>query len=157
MIGASMRFGRILNNTWEKKMIKSGSKVKIHYTLKVNGEVLHSSVGDEPLTYVQGSSQIIPGLEEQLEGLSVGETKKLKVPPEKAYGPWRPQAVRRVSKATFVDPENVKVGEMVSGESDGKKFHATIAEVGTKEVTLDTNHPLAGRTLDFEVRVLEVE
>lgn len=137
-------------------MITSGSKVKFHYILRVGDEVLHSSMGNEPLTYVQGNGQIISGLEEQLEGLEVGDKKQLTLPPEKAYGPWRPEAVRRVSKDVFADPENVKPGEVVSGESDGKKFHATITEVGVDEVTLDTNHPLAGRTLNFEVQILEI-
>jgi FKBP-type peptidyl-prolyl cis-trans isomerase 2 len=139
-----------------EQMIKRGSKVKMQFILKVEGKVLHNSVGQEPLAYEHGAGQIFSGLEEQLEGLEAGAIKEIVVPPEKAYGRWKPESVRKVARATFTDPENLKVGETISGEADGEKFQAVITDVGDESVTLDMNHPLAGRTLVFEIHVVEV-
>jgi FKBP-type peptidyl-prolyl cis-trans isomerase SlyD len=140
----------------EGKLIQDGATVKVHFTLKVDGQLVQSTAGGEPLTYVQGSGQILPGLEKELEGLNEGDKKAVDLPPEKGYGHRDPDAMRRVSRSAFRDPDNVEVGQRVSGESDGKRFEATIAEVKPDAVTLDMNHPLAGRTLQFQFEVLEV-
>lgn len=138
-------------------MIEKGSKVKLHYTLKVEGEVIDSTKEREPLTYVHGSAQLIPGLEEGLEGREEGETMGLKLPPERAYGRWNPGAVRTVPVSAFSDPERIAVGRRVQGETNGRSFEASVTEVDADKVTLDLNHPLAGKTLEFEVEVVEVK
>lgn len=137
-------------------MIRNGARVKLHYTLKVDGEVVQSTAGSEPLTFVQGSGQILPGLEKELEGLNEGDKKEVKLPPESGFGERDPEALHKVSRSAFRDPENIEVGQRVTGESGGKRFEASITDVRPDEVTLDMNHPLAGRTLEFQVEVVEV-
>jgi FKBP-type peptidyl-prolyl cis-trans isomerase SlyD len=137
-------------------VIQDGSKVKVHYMMKVQGQVVQSTFGEAPLTYVQGSGQILSGLEKELEGLNEGDKKGFELPPERAYGQIDPKAFRKVSRSAFRDPENIRRGQKVTGELDGKKFEAAVAEVASDNVTLDMNHPLAGRTLEFKLEVVEV-
>lgn len=138
-------------------VIKKGSTVKINYTLTVDNQVVDSSTGGEPLTYVQGSGQIIPGLEEQLEGMKPTEKKHVTVSPEKGYGAQDPKAFHKVPRKAFQDGQKLKVGDIVSGDAGGQKFQAKIAGVDKEEITLDLNHPLAGKTLNFEVEVVDVQ
>lgn len=137
-------------------MIKKDSKVKIHYTLKVDGEVVDSSEGKDPLEYVQGAQHIIPGLEEALEGLKTGDKKEVTVSPEQGYGPHNPDAMQKVPKSAFHGADGLVVGEMVMGNAGGREFQAKIVDVTDEEVTLDLNHALAGKTLEFSVEVVEV-
>jgi FKBP-type peptidyl-prolyl cis-trans isomerase SlyD len=138
-------------------MIKKGSQVKLHYTLTVDDRAVDSSrERDEPLSYVHGEGQVVRGLEEELEGMKAGEKRTATIPPEKAYGPRRPNALQKVSRDAFPDPSDLKRGDVISGEAEGRPFHATVAEVGPEEVTLDLNHPLAGKTLQIDVEILEV-
>jgi FKBP-type peptidyl-prolyl cis-trans isomerase 2 len=138
-------------------MIRDGSTVKIHYTLVVDGETVDSSEGREPLTYVHGERQVLEALEERLTGLEEGDMVSVELPPEAGYGSWDPSAVQSVSKEAFREPEKLDVGAMVEGETAaGKPFQATVAEIGDETVTLDLNHPLAGKTLQFDVEVVEV-
>lgn len=137
-------------------MIKEGSQVKLHYKLTVDDKVIDSSHGREPLSYVHGQGQIVPGLEEQLEGMEAGDKKTTSVPSEKAYGQRQQDALRKVARSAFRDAGNLKQGDVVSGQAQGQPFQATVTDVGLEEVTLDLNHPLAGKTLEFEVEILEV-
>lgn len=137
-------------------MIQNGSHVTFHYTLTVDGEVIDSSAGREPLSYVHGQGQIIPGLEEQLAGLESGQKVSVTVEPEKAYGPSHPEAIQQVPRAAFRDPDQLRPGDMVSGQMQGQQFQARVTEVGQEFITLDLNHPLAGKTLHFDVEILEV-
>ncbi len=138
-------------------MIKKGSTVIMHYTLHADGEVVESSKGREPLEYVQGEGQIIPGLEEQLEGLAVGDTKRATVTPDKGYGTLDPQMVQQGPREALADLGELKVGDMVTGQAGERPFQARIAEIKPETVSLDLNHPLAGKTLQFDVEILEVE
>lgn len=138
-------------------MIEKGSKVQFHYTLTVNGEQVESSKGGEPHSYVHGEGQIIPGLEEALAGLTPGDTKSFQLPPAKAYGEHDPSAVQQVPKTAFQEPDQLAVGTQVNGRTgDGQAFQARVAEIGGDTITLDMNHPLAGKTLDFEVELVGV-
>ncbi len=138
-------------------MIEDGSKVSIHYTLRVDGEVVDSSEGQEPLEFQQGSGQIIPGLEAALAGMASGDSKEVVVPPETAYGPVNPEAIQTVPKTAFETTEGLQVGGVIAGEtSDGRKFRARVSDIGLETVTLDLNHPLAGKTLHFSVEVVSV-
>lgn len=137
-------------------MIQNGSKVKVHFTLRVDDKVVASSFGKEPLAFVQGQGQIIPGLEEQLEGLKAGEKTQVTITPEKGYGHRDAEAVRTVPKAAFRNADQLKVGDKVSGDIGGHRFEAQIARVGPEDITLDMNHPLAGKTLHVEVQVVEI-
>jgi len=138
-------------------MIQKGSKVQIHYTLIVDGEKVESSRGGEALSYVHGEGNIIPGLEEELAGLTEGDRKDVRVTPDKAYGERDPNAVQDVPKSAFQEPEKLDVGGTVSGRtSEGQAFQARVTGIGDDTVTLDLNHPLAGKTLEFQVEVVGV-
>jgi FKBP-type peptidyl-prolyl cis-trans isomerase 2 len=138
-------------------VIAQGSKVSIHYTLRVDGEVIDSSDGQEPLEYEQGSGQIIPGLENALVGLTAGATRDVVVAPEHGYGLVNPDAIQTVPKSAFETTEGLQVDGVIAGEtSDGRRFQARVADIGIETVTLDLNHPLAGKTLLFSVEIVSV-
>ncbi len=138
-------------------MIQAGSKVSIHYKLTVDGELVDTSEGQDPLAYVQGSGEIIPGLEEELTGLKVGDKKSVSIPPEKGYGPYESEAVQQVPISAFNEADKLKAGDIVSGEMQGQTFRATVVTIDKESVRLDLNHPLAGKTLEFHVEVIGIE
>ncbi len=136
--------------------IQKGATVKIEYTLTdKDGKVLDSSKGKEPLTYVHGEGEIIVGLEKALEGLHPGDRKRVTVPPEQAYGPVKP--LIEVPKEKI--PERARqVGfSLVVKNRNGTPFPVQVKEVKEKTIVLDANHPLAGKSLTFEVKVISVE
>ena len=137
-------------------MIQAGSQVKLHYTLTVDGEEIDSSTGGDPLRFVQGSGEIIAGLDEQLLGLEAGETKRCVITPDKGYGEHDPAALQAFPRDQIPNAGTMKVGDKISGEVQGRPFVATIHTIGDQEITLDLNHPLAGKTLNFDVEVVEV-
>lgn len=138
------------------QMITKGSKVKIQYTLSVEGVIMDSSSKEEPLAYVQGGEQIIPGLEEQLEGMKQGDQKDVTLAPDKGYGSIDPNAYQKVSRKAFQSAEGLKVGDVVTGQLGEHQFQAVVSQMGGEEITLDFNHPLAGKTLRFSIEVVEV-
>lgn len=145
----------------EKSMspaIESGSTVQLEYTLKdEEGKVLDSNKGRDPLTYTQGQEQIIPGLEKALNGMRAGEEKKVTVKPEDAYGPVDPEAQAEVPKA-MLPPDALQVGaRLVARSPMGDTRVVRVKEIKETTVILDLNHPLAGKTLHFDVKVLGVE
>lgn len=137
-------------------MIKDGSKVKFDYTLTVDGQVADTSAGRAPLEYTHGAGQIIKGLEEEMTGLKVGDKKTVTVKPEDGYGLVQQDAIRRVPKTAVNGAENLKVGDMVGASNAGHTFRAIVKEITDTEVVLDFNHPLAGKTLTFDVEVKEI-
>jgi len=138
-------------------MITQGSKVSLHYKLTVDGEVVDMSAKDTPLTFVQGSGQIIPGLDEQLIGLKTGDKKNVTVAPEKGYGPHLAEAVQPFPKKAFQNADELKEGHIVSGQVQDQPFQATVVKISDDEVVLDMNHPLAGKDLEFEIEIVMVE
>lgn len=137
-------------------MIKEGSKVKFDYTLTVDGTVRDTSAGREPLEYTQGAGHIIVGLEEEMLGLNVGDKKTVTIPAEKAYGLVQEEAIKRVPKSAISNADQLKVGDMVGASNEGHTFRAVVKEITDSEVLLDFNHPLAGKTLSFDVEVKEI-
>jgi FKBP-type peptidyl-prolyl cis-trans isomerase SlyD len=137
-------------------VIQDGSQVSIHYTLTVDGEVVDSSAGKDPLTYVQGQGQIIPGLEEEIGDMKPGDKKDVTVSPEKGYGESDPRGFQTVPKEMFKDAGSINVGDHAQGQIEGRPFRARITEITEEQVTLDLNHPLAGKTLHFAVEVVDV-
>jgi FKBP-type peptidyl-prolyl cis-trans isomerase SlyD len=137
-------------------MIKDGSTVKLNYTLSVEGKLLESSTDGEPLSYVHGKGQIIPGLEEELAGLAPGDRKDVEVFPDKGYGEPIPEAIQEVSRAAFKDAEQLKVDDVVTGQAGDQTIRARVTEVKADSLVIDMNHPLAGKTLHFSVEILEV-
>jgi FKBP-type peptidyl-prolyl cis-trans isomerase SlyD len=136
-------------------MIKKGSKVSIHYTLTVDGEVRDSSRGDEPLEYTHGKGTLVDGFEEQLLGMKKGQKKNIVVSPEKGYGVVDPEAIKKISLSSLPRMELVKGGDF-SYNIGGEDVEGRITELTDREVVVDTNHPLAGKTLHFDVEVMDV-
>ncbi|MDH5377708.1 MAG: peptidylprolyl isomerase [Gammaproteobacteria bacterium] len=130
--------------------------VTIEYTLKNDeGDVIDSSVGGDPLTYLHGASNIISGLEKALEGMSPGDSTSVRVPPSEGYGDHNAELIQNVPKAMFGGTE-IKVDEQYHAEDpNGNPVMITVREVGEEEVTIDGNHPLAGIHLNFDVTIIE--
>jgi len=137
--------------------VASGYKVSLEYTLSDDkGEQIQTNKGEAPLVYTQGQHEILPGLEKALEGMHVGEEKDVKLPPEEAYGPVQKEAFQEVPKSS-IPAEAHKVGTPLRAQSpDGKTLVARVSEVKDKTIVVDLNHPLAGKTLAFHVKVLDV-
>lgn len=137
--------------------IQEGSIVQINYTLTVDGEVVDSSEDREPLSYTQGQDQIIPGLEKELIGLNVGDEKSVIVGPEEGYGTVDPKAFIEVPKDRLSPDVAPAIGMVLRGnDKDGQPFRATLSKIDDDSVTLDLNHPLAGKILNFQVKVVDI-
>lgn len=131
--------------------------VSIHYTLTSDGIELDSSKGREPLTYLHGAGGIIPGLEKALEGCEPGENVNVVIEPEEGYGPVNDDLIQDVPKSAFDGVDKVEPGmQFQATGQNGAVQNITVVEVGEEQVTIDANHPLAGRTLHFDVDVEEV-
>lgn len=140
-------------------MVISDKKVvRLDYTLRnAAGEVLDTSDGAEPLAYLHGAHQIVPGLERELNGLAAGDSKDVVVPPEDGYGVHDPQGIFAVPRVAFPDGVTLSVGDSFIGEDDqGGAVPVRVIEVSEDKVVVDANHPLAGETLYFHVDVREV-
>jgi FKBP-type peptidyl-prolyl cis-trans isomerase SlyD len=125
----------------------------IHYTLTDNdGNILDSSAGREPLSYIHGIGNLIPGMEEGLEGKTQGEKLNIKVSPEKGYGVKSNDLLQEVPKSAFGD-QTVEVGMQFQTNRGGV---VTVTKVGLETITVDANHPLAGVELNFDVEVIEI-
>ena len=137
-----------------------GKKVSVHYIGTLNdGTVFDSSrKREKPLTFNFGSQQVIRGFEKAVQGMKVGETKKVSITPDQAYGPKIPDLFRQIPKTTFPEDFSFQVGLMVEMKSEkGHPLPATITGVDENEVTLDFNHPLSGETLNFEIEMVETD
>lgn len=133
--------------------ISENKVAAIHYTLTDNeGKVLDSSAGREPLHYLHGAGNLIPGMEEGLQGKVKGDKFNIKVPPEKGYGEKDDALLQQVPRTAFGN-QQVEVG-MQFQTSNGQVV--TVTKVGLESVTVDGNHPLAGVELNFAVEVMEV-
>ena len=142
----------------ESITVSSGKKVSIEYTLTLEDKsVVDTNVGSEPLSFVQGSHNIISGLENALEGLKIGDSKQVTIKPEDGYGSVDQKAIIEVSKDQ-VPQDALKVGAQLQGQNaDGKIIHALVVEVKEQVVVLDFNHPLAGKTLHFDVKIVDIQ
>ena len=138
--------------------IQNGSTVKMEYTLTdKDGKILDTNKGEEPLTYTHGEGQIIRGLEKALTGLHVGDQKHVVIPPEEGYGQFKPEAIIEVP-AEKIPPESRKVGaHLMARNQDGPPIPILVKEVKEKTVVLDANHPLARKTLTFDIKIVKVD
>src|SRR3954471_22544759 len=132
--------------------------VCIDYTIRLaNGQVVETSIGHEPLTYLHGRKQIVPGVEKAIDGLDAGASIDLVVAPDEAYGDRDPAGVFVVPRAAFPAEEDVGPGMMFSGHRpDGRSLTFRVVEANDELVLVDTNHPLAGETAHTSVLVHEV-
>jgi FKBP-type peptidyl-prolyl cis-trans isomerase SlyD len=142
-------------NPW---VIATNKVVRIDYTLRnAAGDVLDSSEGERPLAYIHGRQEIVPGLEKELTGLAVGDSKKVVVPPSEGYGERVDEQVFPIPRAAFPPGVAVEVGQTLIGEGDGgERVPVRVIEVRDDSVIVDANHPLAGETLYFEITIREV-
>jgi len=138
-------------------MIRNGSVVRFEYTLSgENGEVIESNKGKDPVTYTHGQHEVIPGLENELSGMKVNEEKNICLQPEEAYGAVDPKGFKEVPK-TEIPAAAIEVGTPLSARSsEGEDVIIRVHEVKQKTVILDFNHPLAGKTLNFDVKVIDI-
>ena len=138
--------------------IDDGSTVKFEYTLTDDaGKVLDSNKGKDPLTYRHGKEEILPVLEKALKGMRAGDHKELTLPPADGYGEVDPKAISEVPKAV-IPPESLTVGaELVAQSPTAGTRLVRVKEIKETTVIIDMNHPLAGKTLHFDVTVLGVE
>ena len=138
--------------------IANDTAVLIHYKVTSSaGEVLDSSEGDEPLAYIHGQGDIVPGLEQALTGKSAGDQLRVTVEPKLGYGEREEGKVQHVPRSAFEDGAQIEAGMRFQTESeDGDDIIVTVTRVSDEEVTIDANHPLAGQTLSFDVEVVSV-
>jgi FKBP-type peptidyl-prolyl cis-trans isomerase SlyD len=137
--------------------ISANSVVAIDYTLTGDdGQVIDTSEGREPLVYLHGHNNIIPGLEKQLEGEQAGAELDVQVQPAEGYGEYQEQLVQQVPKEAFAGQDKVEPGMSFRAESNAGPMTVTVREVGEDTVTVDGNHMLAGKVLNFAVAVKSV-
>lgn len=142
----------------ERVVIENGNSVSIEYTLKLDdGTTVDTNVGEDPLTYTQGSSEILPTLEAALLGLAVGDTKEVQLTAEQGYGPVDPAGFQEVELSMV--PEDARtVGTMlVATGPEGQQQPIKVHELKEESIVLDFNHPLAGQALKFDIKVLAIE
>jgi peptidylprolyl isomerase len=137
---------------------KSGDTVKIHYTGTLeDGSQFDSSQGRDPLEFQVGSGQVIPGFDKAVEGMAVGENKQVTIPPEEAYGDHNAQMVQDVPKSALPDDLEPEVGMALSARGqDGQEMRLTVTEVKDDTITVDGNHPLAGKPLNFDIELVSI-
>ncbi len=137
--------------------IEDGASVELEYTLTdESGQVLDTNKGEKPLTYTQGKRQLLPALERQLIGLHAGDEKKVSLGPSDAFGPVDPNAVVEVAKETIPDGA-LEVGAQLIGRTPkGETRPVTVKEIREETVILDLNHPLAGKTVLFAIKIVGV-
>ncbi|MCF8024353.1 MAG: peptidylprolyl isomerase [Desulfobacteraceae bacterium] len=137
---------------------KQGDTVKVHYKGKLDdGSVFDSSEGKDPLEFKIGEGNIIPGVEEAVVGMAPEDTKEATIPPEKAYGDYKDEMVIEVEKSQFPEHIDPELGQQLElKQEEGQNIVVTVTNVGEEKVTLDANHPLAGKDLTFELTLQEI-
>jgi len=138
--------------------VEKGNTVRVHYTGKFeNGEIFDTSVNRTPLEFIVGNGQVIKGFDEAVIGMKIGERKIVNIPFEEAYGPHMDELVFTFEKQSLPENLNPEIGQklqLVTG--DGKRVNVTIIAVSETDITLDANHPLAGKNLVFEIELVEI-
>jgi peptidylprolyl isomerase len=140
------------------KKVQEGDFVTVHYTGKLsNGEVFDTSQGRQPLEVQVGAGTVIPGFDEALRGMEENETKNFTIEPEKAYGRHDENLQRSFQRSELPEGLDPKVGDTLALKTPtGEQVPVWVAEADEHEITIDMNHPLAGKTLNFEIQVVTV-
>ena len=137
--------------------VSKDTVVAIDYTLTdSSGQTLDTSIGGEPLTYLHGAGNIIPGLEHAMDGKGVGDAFRAEIAPEQAYGVHRADLVSPVPKSAFGEVKEIKKGMQFQAKTPQGPRLVTVIDVIGDEITIDANHELAGKTLIFDVKVVDV-
>lgn len=141
----------------EQELVREGMVVSLDYVLTVEGNEVDATPADgsDPIQFILGQGQIIPGLEKALAGMTIGESKKISVEPAEAYGLSDPEAFMTLQKGDFPEEITPQVGTMFEFHDQGGHVHlATVVSLKGEDVNVDLNHPLAGKTLSFDVKVV---
>lgn len=139
--------------------VQKGRTVTFDYTLHADGKVVDTNIGKKPMVFQVGDGRLIPGLVKRMKGMKIGEEKTIVVPAAEAYGPVDPEAIVEVPKSAFKNlGQPVKPGMTVRlTNPQGKLFMAVVQKVKDKTFVLNFNHPLAGKDLTFDVKVLDIK
>ena len=142
----------------DKRTAQQGDKVKVHYKGRLeDGFEFDTSIGHDPLTFVIGQNDVIQGFEEAAVGMGTGDIKTVSIAPESAYGPFNDELVVDMPREYIPEDINPEIGMMLKVvDNDGHEIPVRVTEVGEDTVTLDANHPLAGKTLIFDIELLEI-
>jgi FKBP-type peptidyl-prolyl cis-trans isomerase 2 len=137
--------------------VEQGAKVSIEYTLVVDGATADTNVGGEPLVFEQGAHEILPALEEALAGMKVSESRKVTLGPEKGYGPVDERLRQEVDPQLIPEDARHEGAALAAEDTEGNRHFARVIEVREDKIVVDTNHPLAGKTLSFDVKILAID
>jgi peptidylprolyl isomerase len=136
---------------------KQGDTVRVHYTGTLeSGEEFDSSRGGDPLTFTVGAGTVIPGFDEAVAGMQVGEEKRVTIEPEDAYGPRREELTLRVPREELPADLQLHEGAQLRMEQGDQVMIVTVRELDEESVTLDANHALAGEALTFDLRLVDI-
>ncbi len=137
---------------------KNGDKVRVHYTGRLDdGEVFDSSAQRDPLEFTIGSGEVIPGFDSAVTGMSPGQSKTVVLEPANAYGEYNAEMVHHVSRSQLPEDVELEPGMMVqASQGENETMLLTIKEITEKTITLDANHPLAGKELTFDIQLVEI-
>lgn len=140
------------------QQVKKGDKVKVHYHGKLtSGETFDSSAGRDPLEFEVGGGMVIPGFDDGVTGMTVGEKKTIQIPFDEAYGPVNPEMLIEMPKERFPADMEIETGmPLMMSDGQGNQFQVTITEIKEASVMLDANHPLAGKDLVFDLELVEI-
>jgi FKBP-type peptidyl-prolyl cis-trans isomerase SlyD len=158
LIAGGQVFAASAEKPQDDRVVKDGMLISLDYTVKTpDGKVLETSQGSRPLQYIHGKKMMIPGLEKELTGMKIGSEKHVTVKPEDGYGKLNPKAIQEVPKEK-VPPNALKIGAVLVGaDKNGSPMPMTVREIKEKTVVMDLNHPLAGKTLVFDVKVVDIQ
>lgn len=138
--------------------VAKGRQVSVEYTLKLDdGSTADTNVGGEPLVFEQGAQEILPALEEALDGMKLNESRKVTLPPERGYGAVVPELVQEVDLALVPEEARFAGAQLGAEDQDGNRHFALVREVRADKIIVDMNHPLAGKSLTFEVKVIAID
>jgi len=137
---------------------KNGDTIRIHYEGKLeDGKIFDNSKERQPLEFIVGNGDVMPGIEKGVIGMETGDTKTIEIPPEEAFGLWRKDLVIEVPKSDLPDQMTPTLGRRIQmRQPDGGHINLIITDVNEDTITLDANHPLAGHTLTFDLELVEI-
>lgn len=139
-----------------KLEVELGTKVTLHFALVLeDGDVIDSNFETAPATFTVGDGNLLPGFESTLIGLENGDERAFTIPPEEAFGQHNPQNVQRVDRSNF-DQQELEVGAMFSFQNGDGELPGVIIEFEDEEILVDFNHPLAGKNIIFQVKIMDI-
>lgn len=137
--------------------VKENMVVSLAYELTVDGDTVDQASEERPLVYLHGRGNLIPGLEREIEGMKVGESRYVKVAAADGYGEFDQEAIIGLDRTLFADPESLQLGSTVHLQDEANQyFEARVLKVDDTTVTVDLNHPLAGKELTFDVKIADL-